>query len=121
MPKWRDSTSRALGILTQDFIDIDDSRSGVWLVRSAGLEPGEAIADFEAIRKIGQGGMGTVYLCLRTNRDFEQYRCFLGPSFKFVPDKFESGHRIGRDDGAVFVSTKEALMYRAAIRGNVIP
>ena len=48
-------------------------------------------------------------------------RRLLGPSFRFVPDKSESGHRIGRDDGAVFVSTKEALTYRVAIRVNIIP
>ena len=48
-------------------------------------------------------------------------RRLLGPSFRFVPDKSESGHRIGRDDGAVFVSTKEALVYRVAIRVNIIP
>ena len=38
--------------------------------------------------------------------------CFIGPTFKCVPDKFESGHGTGRDDGAGFVSTKKAMMYR---------
>lgn len=56
----------------EDFTDIDDSRSGVRLARPVNLEPGENIADFEVIRQIGQGGMGTVYLCRRINRDFEQ-------------------------------------------------
>ena len=39
---------------------------------------------------------------------------FIGVSLDLhsnVPDKFESGHRIVRNNGADFVITKEALMY----------
>ena len=54
-----------------EFTGLDDSLTGVRLDRLVEMNPGEFIADFEVIRKIGEGGMGAVYLCRRTNRDFE--------------------------------------------------
>ena len=42
-------------------------------------------------------------------------RCFLGPTFKFVPDTFESGHRIGRSVMAFCTSKKPSRFDRLSV------